>query len=333
MGSWICWRIPRQSCRGEFGSRIQIINGVAPAFADSPVYPKPDANLMYYLNRRFQLGLANYDAAGLEPLGDLDQEALFRFPNSVSDESPSGKQAGYKLRDWFDAAGILIARPAEHSECHVGVALKGGSNGENHNHNDVGSYVFVLTDKCLILDPGHERYTARTFSPHRYDSNLLNSFGHDVPMVAGTLQRTGAAAKAKVVKAEFTDAADTLTLDITSAYAVPELIKLERTWVYSRQGAGSLTVTDHVTFKSPQAFGTALITLGKWSQVDASHLQIEDGKQAATVSIQASGPIKVEPTVIKEDAPVTPTRLGLNLAENTTDATITLVIMPAKTSN
>jgi hypothetical protein len=278
------------------------------------------------------LGLSTYDAAGAEPLGDLDQEGLFRFANSVSGEAPSGKPAAYQLRDWFDQAGILIARPRQNLECHVGVALKGGSNGENHNHNDVGSYVFVLNDKCLILDPGHERYTARTFSAHRYDSNLLNSFGHDVPMVAGTLQRTGAAAKAKVVKAEFTDAADTLTLDITSAYAVPELVKLERTWVYSREGAGSLTVTDHATFKSPQAFGTALITLGKWSQVDASHLEIEDGKQEAMVSIQASGAVKVEPTVIKEDAPVTPTRVGLNLAEKTTEARITLVITPTQMS-
>ncbi|MGN6368670.1 MAG: hypothetical protein ACTHN5_10445 [Phycisphaerae bacterium] len=321
---------PAAKLPAEFGSRIQIINGVAPAFADSPVYPKPDPNLMYYLNRRFQLGLSAFDHAASDPLTDLDQEALFRFPNSVSGEFPAKTAAAYKLRDWFSHAGILISRPPEHSDCHVGVALKGGNNAENHNHNDVGSYVFVLNDKSPLLDPGHERYTARTFSAHRYDSNLLNSFGHDVPKVAGQLQRTGAAAHAKVVKAEFTDMTDTLTLDITSAYAVPELMKLERTWVYSRRGEGSLTVTDHATFKSPQSFGTALITLGKWSQVDASDLRIEDGEQAVTVSITANGATSVEPTVIKEDAPVTPTRLGVDLVKKSAEATITLVITPAK---
>jgi hypothetical protein len=210
----------------------------------------------------------------------------------------------------------------------VGVALKGGNNNESHNHNDVGSYVFVLNDKSLVLDPGHENYTARTFSAKRYDSNLLNSFGHDVPMVAGELQRTGAAARAKVVKTNFTDASDTLTLDITSAYAVPELVKLERTWVYSRVGAGSLTVADHVVFKSPQAFGTALITLGKWSQLDPMHLVIEDGGQSASVTITASGAVALDPVVIKENAPVTPTRIGINLADKTVEATITVVITP-----
>lgn len=316
----------------RFGARLQIINGVAPAFADSPVYPKPDANLMYYLNRVFQLGLAAYDQPPApRPLMnlylDLDMEALFHFPNAATD-APVPASAPYSLRDWFDKAGILISRPAPKSACRVGVALKGGTNNENHNHNDVGSYVFVVGDKCLVLDPGAEHYTARTFSPRRYESNLLNSFGHDVPMVAGKLQRTGAAARAKVVKTEFTDEADTLTLDITSAYPVPELEKLTRTWVYSRAGTGSLTVTDHAVFKSPQSFGTALITLGKWTQADASHLTIVDGKERCEAEITASGPIAVEPTVIRENASVTPTRLGVNLKEKGTEATITIRLTP-----
>ena len=67
---------------------------------------------------------------------------------------------------------------------------------------------------------------------------MLNSFGHPVPRVAGQLQRMGRGAIAKVVKTEFTDAADTLVLDLSAGYKVDELKKLERTFVFSRGAAG-----------------------------------------------------------------------------------------------
>ena len=55
-----------------------------------------------------------------------------------------------------------------------------------------------------------------------------------MPRVAGRLQEMSREAVAKVVKTEFTDAADTLVLDLSGAYKVPELKKLERTFVFSR---------------------------------------------------------------------------------------------------
>ena len=105
-------------------------------------------------------------------------------------------------------------------------------------------WVFVALGSSLpILDPGAEVYTARTFSAKRYDSNVLNSFGHPVPRVAGKLQSPGRQAAAKILKTEFTDAKDTLVMDIRSCYDVPELTKLVRTFVFSREGRGSLTVS------------------------------------------------------------------------------------------
>jgi hypothetical protein len=319
---------PDAQAPATFGTRIQIINSVAPAFADCPVYPKADPELMVYVNRRFSLGLAACDEnpAATVP-SDLTAEAVYRFDNAAA-ETPPATNAPYRLRDFFNTAGILIARPALHSDCHIGVALKGGNNNEAHNHNDLGSYVFVLNKKCLILDPGSEHYTARTFSAHRYDSNLLNSFGHAVPVVADQLQRTGAIAQAKVLQADFTDTTDTFTLDLTTAYDVPALQKLTRTWIYSREGKGSLTITDHATFSSPQSFATALITLGSYSITDHTHLVVTDAPESATITISSSAPTTLTQQVIHEDAAVTPTRMAVTLNEKTTDATITLTIVP-----
>ena len=89
--------------------------------------------------------------------------------------------------------------------------------------------------RSSILRRGLHRAHLRA---HRYDSNVLNSFGHPVPRVAGKLQREGRAAEAKVRRADFTDAMDTLVFDIRSCYEVPELKKLDRTFVYSREGNG-----------------------------------------------------------------------------------------------
>ncbi|MCX6897434.1 MAG: heparinase II/III family protein [Verrucomicrobia bacterium] len=329
---------PEAKAPAEFGARIQIIGGVAPAFADCSVNANPSPEIMWFVNRRLGLGLSAYDKfnAGDEEFtghwfGFLFESALYSFPNSASQakRQNSGRDYELGLRTWFDSAGILIGRPAPGSPCRMGVALKGGHNAEHHNHNDVGSYVVVVGKRAVLLDPGAETYTARTFSKDRYVSKLLNSFGHPVPLVAGKLQREGRDAQGKVLRTEFTDRADTLALDIASPYSVPELKRLERTFVYSRDGAGSLTVTDTVEFASPQTFGTALVTLGKWERDDDGILLVSDGGEAVRVEVSVKGgEFAVQAEEIVEDAPVKPTRIGINLTQPVTAATVTLRITP-----
>ncbi len=318
-----------------FGSKIEIINGVYPAFADCSINAEPGSRLMYYVSRRLGLGLRRWEQ--INPVsadGSLYESMMYSFPNSASQTPPVPNDSeGPGTRSWFDQAGILICRPAANSSSRLGVALKGGHNNEHHNHNDVGSFVVVLGDAALLLDPGGEVYTARTFSSRRYESNVLNSFGHPVPLVAGKLQQTGSQARARVVSQSFTDDADTLVLDIASAYDVPELRKLERTFVYSRQGAGSLSVTDEVVFSKPCDFGTALVTFEKWQEMRGSSLKIYDQKEALHVGITATGAeFEIKPEVIREDlsARKEPTRLGINLTQPVTSAVIRVTLTPEK---
>ena len=335
----------------NFGAMIEISNGVYPAFADCSISAKPSSSLMYYVSRHLGMGLRSWDS--IDPVSSgssLYHSMMYSFPNSAS-EAPAARRvsSGPGMRSWFDKAGILICRPAANSSSHLAVALKGGHNNEHHNHNDVGSFVVVLGDKPLLLDPGGEVYTARTFSSRRYDSNVLNSFGHPVPLVAGKLQRTGSKARGRVIRHEFTDSTDTLALDISSAYDVPQLSKLERTFVYSRSGAGSLTVTDEVTFSRPCTFGTALVTFDKWEKVSSSSLTIRDRgdvsrassprfeggtpstREALSVTVAVSGAdFEIKPEIIKEDLSGgrLPTRLGINLTRPVTHAVVSLTIAP-----
>ena len=317
--------------------RIEIANGVFPAFADCAVDARPTRRLLAFLSRRFGFAVPGAEAMDLAtPEGTLFEALLYSFADSattaIKPEARPVLVTHDTLRSWFGDAGILICRPAEGTAGRFAVALKGGNNAEHHNHNDLGSFVVVIGKTPVLLDPGAEVYTARTFGPHRYDSQALNSFGHPVPKVAGVLQRPGADARAKVLKSEFGDAQDTLAFDLRSAYEVPGLEQLERTFVYSRENGGSLTVTDTVRFASPQAFETALITLGAWKR-DGDTLAVTDGKATVLVRVAVSGgEFDVTEDVIREDmhTKAPPKRLGIVLRQPVTAASVTLSMGPGK---
>ncbi len=318
-----------------FGHRLEILPGIYPAFADCHVHSRPDVRIQAFVSRRYAFGWTEAERRGL-PLtggggGSLFAMGVNDFPNSASKRPPVAEPAAasHELRDWFNEAGILICRPAPGSRHALGVALKGGHNAEHHNHNDVGSFVVALGKSTPLLDVGGEVYTARTFSKDRYVSNVLNSFGHPVPRVAGKLQHTGRSAAAKILKTDFTDQADTFVMDIRSAYAVKELKKLERTFVFSRQGTGSLSITDEVEFSAPQTFGTALTTLSKWQSQGADRLVIGEGPEAVRVVISAKGAaFRIEPSELHEDlgGTLVPIRLGIELTEPVSKAAIRMVI-------
>jgi hypothetical protein len=345
-----------------FGRRMEILPGIYPAFADCHLGTRPGRDIMEYLSRRYDWHLdfsadnvrSRNSAAKNRPadgarrssrrnrdIGDsLFGIGLYAFPNSLSAKKEATQIAAEKnvpatlpLRDWFSDAGILLCRPKPGAAHTLGAALKGGHNGENHNHNDVGSFVVALGKSTPLLDPGSEVYTRGTFSARRYESNLLNSFGHAVPRVAGELQAAGSKHRAKILKADFTETADTLAMDISSAYPVESLEKLVRTFVFSRAGAGMLTVTDEVEFSKPENFGAALITLDKWEAIAPRRLKIGEGADAVQVQIIVEGgEIRIDPQEIHEETPgdIVPIRLGLDFTHTVKKAKITTIITSAE---
>jgi hypothetical protein len=316
----------------------EILPDVYPAFADCRLGTKPDDVLIACLSRRLGLGLHDWEARGAEavqaPQGEFPKFGLLGgCGDSAASLAEDAQAAPLPLRNWFPDAGILICRPADIANG-LGAALKGGHNAEFHNHNDVGTFVVAFKRTTPIVDLGSVVYTRETFGRHRYENPVMNSFGHSVPWVADTLQSTGKSARAKVLNTEFTDAQDTLVLDIRSAYDLPVLKKLQRTFVFSREGPGKLTVIDEVEGENPQAFGTALITLGPWKQIDTAHLLLGEKGDAVRVEILAEGrDLRLVPQEIHADLPGkpgTPIRLGIELDQPVTRAKVTTIITPAE---
>ena len=71
------------------------------------------------------------------------------------------------------------------------LCCKGGNNGENHNHNDVGSFMLYVNGEPEIVDAGNMVYTAKTFSSERYTLWHTRSAYHNVPMIGDAEQRAG----------------------------------------------------------------------------------------------------------------------------------------------
>lgn len=318
----------------RFPLRIELANGVFPAFADCPVAVHPDARLVAFLCRRLALAAPVPAAAELTgPGGMLYERLLDALANGATTGTDPVAEtvARDTLRSWFDGAGVLICRPSEGVRGRFAVALKGGHNGEHHNHNDVGSFVVMVDKATVILDAGGEVYTSRTFSSRRYESQALSSFGHPVPRVAGALQRTGADACARVLHTAFSADEDEIVFDLRSAYAVEGLEELQRRFVYGRRAGGSLTVQDTVRFAAPQSFESVLITLGEWRR-DGDTLIVTEGESSLRVRVAVTGSdFEIQAEVIRENmhTPAPPKRIAVVLRQPVTTAQVTLSMTPA----
>ena len=71
------------------------------------------------------------------------------------------------------------------------LVCKGGSNGESHNHNDVGSFMLYIDGEPEVIDAGNMTYTAKTFSAARYTLWNVRSVYHNVPVIGGQEQLPG----------------------------------------------------------------------------------------------------------------------------------------------
>ena len=321
----------------RYGLRTEIINGLYPTIADCHPGSRPAQEFVQFICER--LGLAVPDAGQADftrPSGSLAATMMFSFLDKPLPIVASAKiTPDSPLRTWFKDGGVLICRPQPGSETQFAEVLKGGHNAEHHNHNDVGSFSVIAGKAMVICDPGGEIYTARTFSAHRYDSKVLSSYGHAVPVIGGELQRTGAQARAAVLRADFRDEEDTLALDLRSAYTAPGLKRLERTFVFQRGESAGLTVCDEATFSEPTSFETALITWGDWKRLSETELSLTDDGGAVRVRIDTGGePFKISTERLNEDVPTRtkPLRLGIALNSLVKAAKVTLTITPEPSS-
>ena len=168
-------------------------------------------------NERFRVGLAcffedEYGGAMFPPMisaAEYDSDDCYRFMMINRDLCWSaeylkkrGKSENFgreTCRGNEDTreitGGVYVFPKAQWLICHGrkgGVfAIKGGHNDEPHNHNDIGSFIYIKEGRTYFADIGAGEYTADYFGEGRYGILNNSSEGHNVPLVDGHLQKAG----------------------------------------------------------------------------------------------------------------------------------------------
>lgn len=149
-----------------------------------------------------------------------------------------------------------------------GFAGRGGSNGESHNHNDVGSFIFSIDNNQVLIDMGGRPYTRQYFEDeYRYTYLETSSRGHNTPIINGEYQKNirGTRSYTSFENGIF-------SIDFKEVYGIPELKALKRSFEFT---SDSVILTDEydmpkdftfterfVSFIEP-VIGDGEITVGK----------------------------------------------------------------------
>ncbi len=325
----------------QFPKALEVLPGTYPAFGDCVVSMEPSAWVLRILNARYQFGWKGGEAFPMldsmyAPLLYAAAISTAFSPGEAAVSSPGQEAFSNSSTTWFPESQVLIARPLDPATG-LGLACKGGNNGESHGHLDQGSFAVFSGDQGMIIDPGAAVYSAATFDSRRYDNKILNSYGHSVPVVAGQLQKAGTKHGSRVVEKASTDDRDSLVLDLADAYSVPSVKRLTRRFDYDRTGASCVTITDTFEFSSPEAFATALVTFGTVREVQPGVLTITRGGRSVQVEVSTGGAaFTLKQEIIPEklkSGPEQARRIEVALKEKTTDGQVVMRITPVVSAN
>lgn len=105
-------------------------------------------------------------------------------------------------------------------------AAKAGHNGESHNHNDIGSFIFITGDDTIAAELGMGEYNHAYFGPQRYEFLTNGSQGHSVPIINGVYQKDGEEFCSELLHQDEKE----FSFDMAKAYPLPTLKTLKRTF-------------------------------------------------------------------------------------------------------
>lgn len=207
---------------GRYIYRSHIADRYYVNFADAPAVLSPPAELVYRYGKRIndaqmmEMGMSLQRSRGIGYIGSLGRElpAIFE-PMPRPDAAARPPQ----VRDYFfKDIQVMVARSYAGSSKDLYVAAKGGHNAESHNHNDVGHYIIYQDGQPMIIDVGVGAYTAKTFSPNRYEIWTMQSAYHNLPTINGIMQQAGREFQAKNAAYTCNEQKAVLQLDIAGAY-------------------------------------------------------------------------------------------------------------------
>ena len=181
--------------------------------------------------------------------------ALSKY-REIIDASKSKYQKDESGFTSFPGIGLAIYR-----EKGIVFAIKGGNNGESHNHNDVGSFILYKDGKPCLIDIGVETYTKTTFSDKRYTLLPMRSTYHNLVNFPPLEEHDVKAFHAITLQMDET----TASFDLSAAYEKDKgLRKYVRTAVFDRD-KGSITITEDYDADNPAVLSLISVEKPEWA--------------------------------------------------------------------
>ncbi|KFZ11794.1 hypothetical protein V501_04575 [Pseudogymnoascus sp. VKM F-4519 (FW-2642)] len=202
------------------------------------------------------------------------------------------------LSDLLWTTNTLVSKQAQPQPCVIypkaqwllcsgfdgtGFAAKAGHNDEEHNHNDVGSFLFSKHGVMLLCDIGKGEYTKSYFGPDRYDTFCTSSKSHNLPIVDGHSQRDGREYCARNVTF---DQNGSISMDIAPTYAVSGLTSLVRRLSFDNK-TGRLSLLDEIKVSRPMDVVERFVSFVR-PRIENGAVIIEEGATSCTLSTKIS---------------------------------------------
>lgn len=230
----------------SFPLATRLENGWFVNFADCDARPHLCGERLQLAGEK--LGMPGLIALGLEHRGTPSQQIadvphLSRLLNRMFHPAPEAVAQSTPSRDaWLPDLQLRVVEKNGFILC-----AKGGHNGEEHNHNDVGSFILHVDGAPEVVDAGNMVYTAKTFSNERYTLFNTRSANHNLPLIGGCEQQPGRQYAAREV--EWLDGG--LQLDIAGAYGPESGLQSCQRLMELADGGFTLTDTIALTDEKP----------------------------------------------------------------------------------
>lgn len=204
---------------------------------------------------------------------------------------------------WLPSVQVLVRRSEAGSAAGLALAAKGGTNDENHNHKDLGSFLVAAGGRQLLVDVGKPTYTAQTFSAERYRIRAMQSGWHSAPAPLGLEQGEGPAFTAQVVAAPHGEPGSAslpaepavLALELAGAYPLVAGDSWRRTFLFdgtgSSGGAERIEVADRWRLSGDGAHRLHLIAAGEVTPSGDAVEVAADGHRIRIAATAGSTPV------------------------------------------
>jgi hypothetical protein len=174
-----------------------------------------------YNSAKHGLGAAGDEKAMEEVLGPRRLPSLARsLPDvlNTNDIRAAKKEDALGRDAWYPHLHLMTARAKSGTTDGCYLAVQAASNGRSHGHNDSGSFIVFHDGEPAIIDPGVETYTAKTFSPQRYEIWTMQSAYHNLPLIGGVMQHEGRSYSASEISYATNDEVARISMNLATAY-------------------------------------------------------------------------------------------------------------------